>query len=270
MNLRRAFIIFAAAIGALGILAIAGILKPIGSGLQAIFLPVVRPIAGIGRFFERSTDPAQSLEAARQRIAELEARVSSVSVDYVKLKSLELENQNLKDAGNFLKNSPYEHVGAHIIARSVDPIHASLLIDRGSADGLEIGMAAVVGEGTYVGKVISLSSHVSRIMLVSDESSRVSAAVAGTKQLIGVVQGLGNHVAELTLVPHIAALKQDDVIVTAGTEEKIPPDLVIGMATDVQAKETDPFKSATIEPQAERERIDLVVLLRPAASAAGN
>ncbi len=229
MSLRNALIAFSVAIGVIGILAVSGLMSGLLNVAHSIVVPIVRPIASLGRFLERPVDPTSNLQDAQNKIHDLEAQVASLSVDYVKLQSLSLENENLKDVAAFLKTSPYDHVGAHVIARDIDETRATLLVDRGAADGLEIGMAGIVGDGVYVGKITSLSSHVARITLVSDQSNRLSAALSGQKQLIGVIEGHGNHVAGLTLVPQSTPLKKNDVIVTAGTEEKIPANLVVGL-----------------------------------------
>jgi cell shape-determining protein MreC len=126
-------------------------------------------------------------------------------------------------------------------------------------------MAVVVGDGILVGKVTSLKERVSTVMLISDVSSRLAAASLGGSRLFGLVEGSGNQVARLTLVPQSEPLGRDDIIVTAGTEEKIPPHLVIGIVNDVQGTPTDPFKSASIEPLAKRDQLNIVMVLRPSA-----
>jgi rod shape-determining protein MreC len=183
----------------------------------------------------------------------------------VKLRALEEENRSLRELASFLKESGYDRVGARVIARSTDPRTASILIDRGAKDGLELGQAVVADEGFFVGKIIALTDRVATVLLASDPESRVAAAKAGERKLIGLVQGEGNGVARLSLVPQTVELKRDDVIVTAGTEEKIPPNLVVALVNEPEGKETDPFKTASLEPVLQAGQLDLVVVLRPTA-----
>lgn len=246
------------------VLHVAGILEPVENAGRWVFLPFVRASAAVMTAigFHGAGRSAGELE---QRARDLEARISSLSVDYVKLRSLEEENRRLRETAKFLQSATYDHVGARVIARSTDPRDASLLIDRGSRDGLELGMAVVVDEGVFIGKITQLSSRVSRVTLVSDERSRVAATRAGETKLLGVVEGRGSQLAQMTLIPQNEPLNPNDLVVTAGTEEKIPANLVIGLIDRVDSKPTDPFKVATLEPLSSRERIDLVIVLRPAA-----
>jgi len=256
-------LLVAGSIVAIGLLHLVGVLHPVEDAVRWTLLPVARAfgLAGFETASQTASTPdAQTLQA---RVRDLEARLSSVSVDYVKLKALEEENISLKQVASFLTTSGYDHVGARIIARSTDPQTASVVIDRGARDGLQIGMAVIAGDGIFVGKISTLEEDVSTVLLVSDHGSRIAAARAGTHTLFGLVEGEGNGVAKLTLVPQAQALAQNDIIVTAGTEEKIPGDLAIGLVNDTQGQPTDPFKTATIEPLARPDALGLVVVLRP-------
>lgn len=252
------------AIIGIALVAAAGFIRPVQSVLHAALLPLARGFAVVGVESgggETEGDPA----ALRDRIRDLESRLTTFSVDYVKLRALEEENRSLRKVAAFLSESGYDHVGARVIARSTDAHTARVLIDRGSNDGLENGMAVIAEDGVFVGKIVSLSERVATVRLVSDEQSRLAASIAGSSGLSGLVKGEGNGVATLTLVPQTQPLERDTVVVTAGTEEKIPPNLAIALVNGVEGKPTDPFKTASLEPLARMDRLDLVVVLRPAA-----
>lgn len=250
------FITIAIILGLL-ILYAAGALTPLREGLRYVLLPAASFMAAVG--FQAGGN------ASGDEVKELESRLAAISVDYVKLRELEEENRSLKAVTKFLADSGYDHLGARVIARNIDPKTATVLIDRGAADGLETGMAVVVGDGVLVGKIVRISPRVSTVMLLSDWRSRVAASPVGTQKLFGMVQGEGNGVLRLTLVPQSEPLKTNDVVVTAGTEEKIPANLPIALVDVIEGKATDPFKTATLQPLVRAERLDLVVVLRPAA-----
>ncbi|MFZ2803893.1 MAG: rod shape-determining protein MreC [Patescibacteria group bacterium] len=261
----QAPLLIAGAILAVVLLHVAGVLQPLENGARMVLLPVAQAFAAVGSAANGGGTSGQTVQGLTKQVQELQSQLSSVSVDYVQLQSLQEENVSLRKVANFLSDTGYDHVGARVIARSTDPQSASVLIDRGSSDGLETGMAVAAEDGVFVGKITSLNERTATVTLVSDGQSRVAASLAGTHQLIGMVQGEGNGVAQLTLVPQSQALKANDIIVTAGTEEKIPDNLAIAMVNDVEGKPTDPFKTATLEPLAQVDQLDLVIVLRPAA-----
>jgi rod shape-determining protein MreC len=259
----RVSLIAAGIIGLVFLLHLSGILLPIEDGVRGLFLPLQRGAAAtMSAFGFHGT--GRSASELEQRAKNLEARISTLSVDYVKIRALEEENRRLRQTASFLQTSTYDHVGARVISRSTDPRDASFIIDRGSVDGLELGMAVVIDEGVFIGKITQLHSRISKVTLVSDERSRIAATRSGETRLLGVVEGRGSQLAQMTLIPQNEPLNQNDLVVTAGTEEKIPPNLVIGIIDRVDSKPTDPFKVATLEPLSSRERIDLVIVLRPA------
>ncbi len=260
----RALIAIGVAVLAI-LLHLVGILRPLEDGVRWTLEPAARALAYFGIKTGSQTRSAPDASTLQAQVADLQARLSTMSVDYVKLKALEEENRSLKETAKFLTDSGYDHVGARIIARSADPQNATVLIDRGAADGLETGMAVIVNDGVFVGKISALEEHVATVMLVSDRRSRIAVSPAGEHRLFGMVEGEGNGVAKLTLVPQNEPLAPDDIITTAGTEEKIPPNLAIGFVNTIEGTQTDPFKTATLEPLIQPDRLDLVVVLRPDA-----
>lgn len=266
MNIRSriTWIIIGVVVGTV-VLRLVGAFQPIENGIRRVLLPVARVFSALGTSARGVVAKSTDIKAVREKNLDLEARLTVLAVDYVRLRALEEENRSLQALNKFISASSYDHVPARIIARSIDPRSATIVIDRGSKDGVEIGMAVVVEEGIYVGKVTGLRDRIATITMVSDEKSRTAASRAGQNRLLGLVEGRGNGVARLTLVPQMEELKADDVIVTAGTEEKIPANLVIGLINEVEGKPTDPFKNATLEPFARIDSLSLVSVLRATA-----
>lgn len=247
----------------ISILYIARVLQPLESGVRALLMPGARFFGYVGGTVRQAILPTPGLKELKDRNEELEARMSGFTVDYVRLRALEEENRALQSLIKFQKDTGYDAVPARIIARSVDPRSATVLIDRGSNDGVEIGMAVIVGDGIFVGKVTGLRERVATVTLVSDERSKIAAAALGRGHLFGLIEGRSNNAAHLTFVPQSEPLDRDDIIVTAGTEEKIPPNLVIGVVNAVEGKPTDPFKNASLETLAKSDSLNIVLVLRP-------
>jgi rod shape-determining protein MreC len=240
-----------------------GALNPVQDVLRRIFSPLANVAAVVGSRFGQPEEEA--VADLRNLLKDYEDRLAAISVDYIKLRNLEEENRLLRDTARFLADTGFDHVGARVIARQTQGKTASILIDRGSDDGLEKGMAVVVGDGIFVGKITQLNKRFSTVILASDERSRVAAAPLGTRRLFGIVEGAGNGVSRLTLVPQSEPLKRNDIVVTAGTEDKVPPNLAIALVDEVEGQPTDPFKVATLLPLAKSDQLNLVTVLRPAA-----
>src|SRR3989338_2557593 len=76
----------------------------------------------------------------------LQEELGKLSIDYVKLTSLEAENQYLTGELNFSKKTRYQFQLANVVGRL--PLNDQILIiDRGKDQGLKPGLPATVAEG---------------------------------------------------------------------------------------------------------------------------
>lgn len=259
----RTIIFLVAGIMGLLLLALAGFVRPVREIFRSALLPVARVTSGVGAGLGRMLRIDDDAHTANERADELDARLRSLTVDYVRLRALEEENRSLRAQANFISESGLPTLGARVIARAMRNDTASITIDRGARDGVEVGQAVVTDEGLFVGKIFGLGEHTATVLLVTDVRSRVAAAAAGTGRLAGVVDGQGNGTARFTLIPQSVPLKRDDPVVTAGTEDKVPANLIIGLVNAVESQPTDPFKSAALEPLAPLDRLELVSVIVP-------
>ncbi|HVM90856.1 MAG TPA: rod shape-determining protein MreC [Verrucomicrobiae bacterium] len=246
------------ALGAVAIglvLAFAGATAPVSGFIRWLTLPVVRLFSSAGSRTLSSDD----------RVKELQAQLAAMVVDQVRLQSLEEENKTLRAQARFLDRSGYDSVGARVIGRDVSGQRALLTIDRGRNDSVEIGQAVITDDGIMVGKISSIQDSIAVVELLTDPNSRVAAAVQSKGQLAGVLEGRGNGTAVMTYIPSSEAVAADQVVVTAGTEDKVPGDLPLGIVNTVESHSSDPFFSATIEPLVNLEGVTFVSVLRPTA-----
>ncbi len=253
------------AISAFVLLVLAGFIAPVRETFRAMLLPVARVASNAGNAAGGFLHLSPDASAANARADELEARLRATVVDYVRLRALEEENTSLLAQAKFISSRGFQTLGARVISRAITDTGAAVTIDRGGKDGAAVGDAVVTDDGIFVGKIVSLGDRTSVVLLVSDVQSRTAATLTGNGRLNGVVEGRGNGTARFTLIPQDLDLKRDDVIVTAGTEEKVPGNLPIGLVNDVQSKPTDPFKDASIEPLAPLNRLELVSVIVPGA-----
>ncbi|MDF1496948.1 MAG: rod shape-determining protein MreC [Patescibacteria group bacterium] len=239
------------------------LLVPIEDLLRSMLAPLGSLATKVGTGASERVQDLEGDSICNNEIEELRLQLNHLSVDYVQLHALKEENAVLRNTLGFVEQQGYESVMANIISRSVVPDRGFFMIDRGSKDGIEIGMAVIFGEGVYVGKITKIYERTAIATLTTDPTSKVAISLAGQHKLIGLVEGKGNRTATATLIPQEEEVRSNDVFVTSGTEEKIPPDLVVGIINQVLDESTDPFKEATIEPIVQTDYLNVVAVLRP-------
>ena len=236
---------------------------PLGRLAERTFLPVV---ARFSLWSERIDHAGRAIALPNDgSIEQCEERLQTRIVDVARLSALEQENRLLRAQASFLAESGYDHVGARVIGRRIDHIHARLLIDRGTNDAIEEGQAVITENGLLVGKIVEAGSRVSTVELLTDVDSRIAVASAKDGQLIGVLEVRGNGATLLTYIPSSVDVVADDLLLTAGTEEKVPPRLAIGVVNSVTRSAKDPFYQASVDPTIRIERLSFLSVLRPSA-----
>jgi rod shape-determining protein MreC len=143
----------------------------------------------------------------------------------------------------------------------LDPLGTTIIIDRGSADGLTNGHPVIVGNGLLIGKLVRVDEHTSVVRLLSDYQSRVAATVVNREKSLGLVEGGYGLTVKLDLIPQNEVIRPGDVIITSGLEAYIPRGLVIGTVEVVEKKTQEPFQQAIIKTAADLHSITLVSIL---------
>lgn len=140
---------------------------------------------------------------------------------------LERENAQLR-ALNHVQLSPrLAFTTAEIFADPRSPFGRSVMAGVGTRDGVTDGSAAVDGRG-LVGRVVGVGEGVSRILLLTDFSSRVPVKILPSG-LRGVLVGDGTAAPQLAFVAEPGSIELGARVVTSGDDGVFPPDLPVGV-----------------------------------------
>ncbi len=133
-----------------------------------------------------------------------------------------------------------------------DSVQDSILLDRGSDDGILENMPVIDSEKVLYGKVVAVYKNYSKAMLISDESSIVNVKIQDSDiakpPIYGAVKGSGNRSCYLDLVPNESEINSGQVLVTSALEGVFPKDLLVGKITAPSKNDQRPFQTAKIEP----------------------
>lgn len=183
----------------------------------------------------------QYLDGGVKKVADLEQRLKLASVDYVNFKALEEENQQLKQLLNQKPSTIQEPFTAGAMLQGS---HQAVL-NKGLFEGVKTGSVVVNPEGTLVGRVKLARPHVSLVERPQDSSSRIAVRISGQPSS-GVLVGRGDK-AVLEGVLQSEPLKTGDVVVTSGTDDVYPPDMMVGIVTEITSQAADVTKTAEVE-----------------------
>lgn len=229
--------------------------------LRRTFLPFSKTAYLLGRGWEKFSEPFISRRALSVEKEACQSQLRQSYLDQTKLALLQQENQSLREQLNFLKNAPAA-VMAEVVGQNDDKTLPALFINRGEANGLKVGEPVVAENGFLIGRLIKVEKNLSVIRLITDNQSRVAAAVLNQEKTQGVVEGEHGLSLKMTMIPQNEIIKIDDLIVTSGLESNLPRGLIIGKVEIIQKELYEPFQSAILRPLIDFNRVTIVSVLK--------
>lgn len=129
--------------------------------------------------------------------------------------------------------SHYELIPAKVVTNELNRPDNLMTIDRGAADGVEVGMGVACGQG-IVGITYLVSDHYSVLIPVLNTTSRISCAIRG-RGYFGVLRwdGKDPNVAYLEDIPRHARFNRGDKVETNGYSSIFPPGVIVGKVSTV-------------------------------------
>ncbi|MCB9798116.1 rod shape-determining protein MreC [Candidatus Nomurabacteria bacterium] len=201
-------------------------------------------------------------------VSELEVAYKNLKAghkDYQTLEArfriLEEENLSLRQQLGFIQKNKLQSVGANVVGRNIDPVGNTIVLDRGSRDGVQIDSPIIVEGGVFVGKVMRVYEQTSVVRLVVDNQSKVAATVLNQDRSIGIVEGGLGISLQMNLIPQNEEISVGDTVVTSGLEANIPRGLILGIVQATEKEPYKPFQKAIVTPSVDVNRLGAVSVL---------
>ncbi len=166
------------------------------------------------------------------------------------------------------QNSQYQNLIGRVVVRNISDVTLkTLIINRGLADGVRVGMVVMDDGGALVGRVLKVENYDSTILLVNDPSAVVIGREADTGAM-GTVQGEVGGLLTMDYVDSASKLKVGQAVTTAGlslpqsdVRSPYPPGLLIGKILSVSSDRNEVVQSATLQPAADLNNINWVLVI---------
>lgn len=254
-------------------------------GFNILLISIQVPQGAKKSYFERGVfflySPVQRLATAAVR------GVGSLWTGYFDLRRVRHENQRLRRENFFLNQDirflqdelgrsgseaelranleAFEKtlVAARVIGvDSVNP-HQSIVIDKGTLDGVGGEMAVCDRSGALVGRTVApIGLKEAMVQLVTDKDSSVSVRTSAGN-LTGSLMGLSTGLCELR---HVLASSEGgaagDELRTTGFDKIYPPGIRVGTILKIERDEASPiFLKIVVRPYVDFNTLDVVAVL---------
>jgi rod shape-determining protein MreC len=184
-----------------------------------------------------------------QEINRLQQENQDLRVQQLQATETAAENAQLRDQLRWQRQAPWRVKLANVILRDPANWWRTVEIDLGSQDGVKADLPVLTSEG-LVGRVSSVWSNHSQVVLIGDPMCKVSALVDNQAHDVGVVNAAGvldNTLADLTYLSGTAVLKPGQGVVTSGLGGVFPKGIPIGRVVDFRQAEFGLYSEARIK-----------------------
>ncbi len=155
-------------------------------------------------------------------------------------------NTRLRKLLAFRESANLPMQAARIIGKDPSLWFRTVIVDRGSNDGIVKGLPVVNGDG-IVGQVYTVSPNYSKILLAISPSSAIDVLLQKSR-VRGILKGTGTLSYKLEYVLKTVDVQEGDHVVTAGYGGFFPTGMPVGVVSKVIRKRRGMFLEIEVAP----------------------
>jgi rod shape-determining protein MreC len=235
-------------------------LDPLRTGLRNVVDPAIS-------WIDRVTDRDDNQTPLEVQLAQVTKERDEALAENAQLQSqMDLVAPLLEVQGVQEANPEWTLVVASVVNPDPSGLQKLVTIDKGSADGIEVGMA-VVDPNYLVGVVTEVDEHSARVTLAIDGSFAVGAKLLDSKG-IGIAYGQwqsGGRI-EMRHVSRDVTPAEGEVVVTSDETDartsRIPPAIIIGKVTgEPEVDNQSDSQTIQILPATDFDNLSIVAVI---------
>jgi len=177
----------------------------------------------------------KELEGVQDENRKLLEKIVELSLRNSWLNEEHLENQRMRELLEFRQNLDTKVIPAEVLAAEPNRRYFSIMIDKGSGNGVRRNMPVVNLNG-LVGKVVEATASSAVVQLMIDPNFRASAQDEKTR-VMGIIKLWSGSKLRLDNVPLQEEANAGDRIITSGLGGIFPSGIKIGVITTVESVE---------------------------------
>jgi len=210
--------------------------------------PVTDVVLHAGQISELSEENA----ALRQELSRTQADLAALREGRI---ALEQANALIASVGAEAGST----TTATVILRDPAPGRQSVVLNQGSKAGVRVGQPVLGSGATLLGIVTEVNESRSRVRLITDRESAI-AALLQSSRTAGSLVGDG-HALHLDFVALDVAVAPGDVVLTSALGGLLPPGLLVGRVSQVDAPGQELHQRIVVDPLGDLDRIEQVLIM---------
>lgn len=222
--------------------------------------PIVKQVGGVSSSLEDLVkeyvwlrNAREENEQLRQDLARLEQKITDYHEAYV-------ENLRLRRLLDFKSTLQAETVATQVVMHDLTGWFQTIIVDKGTADGIAPDMPVLNDEGV-VGRTLDVSTHYSRVLLVTDPLSSVDAIIQRNR-VRGILGGKDANTCVLKYVRGNVDVQMGDLVLSSGKDGVYPKGIRLGTVQAIFKDPVDLFQRIEIKPQVRLSALEEVLIVK--------
>ena len=232
---------------------------PVGPVLLWLMRPLQIAAQGATGWIKEIDQRYATVAGFRAENERLRKRIQELEIERSKLLEAGATNRQLQQLLGFRSHLPAGSITASIIGNSASSWFQSCLLDKGSIEGIQKGMAVVTPLG-IVGQVVSVTGHSAKVLLITDANSGVDVLVQRTRAR-GIVSGSLENVTIMKYVKRSEDIQEGDRLITSGLDGVFPKGLMVGTVVKVRKQNLGLFQHIELSPAVSSGQIEDVLVV---------
>ncbi len=233
----------------------------VSGAVRTTVAPPASAVNGVSRWLGDKTGWIFQGKVSADDNKHLKDRIAALEEENARLKEADIKYNQLKDDLGFVKSSAVPKIPASILSQRPDAKYDTILIGRGSRDGVHPHSVVVTRQGV-IGQVIEVTPTTATVVLLTEQSGGIGARVQrADSRTFGICKGDSTGVLWMVHLANDANIKVGDTVIASGLGEVYPEGLVIGTVAEIKPDDENVNKKARIVPKVNLNRLEEVYVL---------
>jgi len=244
------------------VLNLTGFSKEVKNFFYLISSPIQKTFWRAGNNLSDFFEVISEIEKIKKEDEELLLKNQALLAENTRLKELKKENEVLREALEIGLEKEFKLLLSEV--RGKDISQDTLLINKGSKDGILKDFPVITQQKALIGKIGEVYENFSKVILISNKESSFDAKIMGgddDNDIQGVVKGKGNLKLFLDLVPQEKEIKESDLVVTTALGGIFPKGLLVGEIKEVLKSDIQPWQGAKIKPAFDVKELETLFVI---------
>lgn len=237
--------------------------------IKSVFLTVVYPfeyvVNGVLGFFKSTWKSIGQLEVIRKELIETRKKLQKYELASGDMKRLQDENVRLRALLGQKEQVAYDHILAMIVSKDPQNLYQTIIVNKGSSDGVKVGMPVIAyrnGVEGVVGKIVGVTPFAAQIATIREPRFFIGAILENSRYY-GLVRGRGLSITcSLEYVDIHAPVRLEENVITSGHSDIFPKGLNIGKVIYIDREKGQFFLTALIRPLIDFSTLEEVYIIK--------